>query len=271
MKSRYGLLSSLTAILLFIALESVSVLMVTEKGIVQRFKVLGTVRGLQAWGWNSSRKVAGYFNYKAENERLASENLQLRQQLARYEAASQELDSIATIVEPAFTYIGATVIKNSVDKQHNYLIVNRGEQDGVEAGMGVVTARGVIGIVGAVSRRYAYVYSLLNTDQSVSAKLAGNGAFGPMSWQGRRPDRVLLQEIPVHVAVSPGDTVLSSGFSTLYPPDIPIGCVVSAQVGKGSAQELTVQLFEDFRSLQNVYIVKNNRRQELEELYEKAR
>lgn len=271
MKSRYGLLSALTALLLFIVLETASVLMVVEKGVVQRFRVLGAVRSVQAWCWSRTRTITDHFNYKAENERLAAENLQLRQQLARYTTAERQLDSLALIVEPEFTYIGAAVVKNSVDRQHNFLIVNRGERDGVETGMGVVTARGVIGIVGAVSRGYAYVYSLLNTDQSVSGKLAGSGAFGPMTWPGRRPDRVILREIPVHVAVAPGDTVLSSGFSTIYPPDIPIGSVVESEVSKGSSQELTVQLFEDFRSLHNVYIVKNNRGQELEELYEKAR
>lgn len=271
MKSRYGLLSGLFAILLFIALETVSVLMVVNKGVVQRFQVLGAVRSVQAWSWSRTQKVADHFNYKAENERLAAENLQLQQQLARYTTASRQLDSLASVVNPEFTYRSAIVVKNSVDKQHNYLIINKGEEDGIAAGMGVVTARGIIGIVGAVSPHYAYVYSLLSTDQSVSAKLAGSGSFGPMSWPGRGPDKVILREIPVHVNVMPGDTVFSSGFSTIYPPDIPIGSVVSSEISKGSSQELTVRLFEDFRSLHNVYIVQNNHGQEIEGLYEKIR
>ena len=170
------------------------------------------------------------------------------------------------IIEPDYTFIGATVIRNSVDRQHNYLILDRGAKEGVEPGMGVVTARGVIGIVSAVSRHYSYVISLLNTEQSVSAKLAGSGAFGPMSWPGLAPDKAVLSEIPVHVQAAPGDTVLSSGFSTIYPPDIPIGRVVESKVNQGSSQDLTVLLFEDFRSLHNVYIVQNNRGEEIREL-----
>ena len=266
MKSRYGLLSSLTAIALFIILETFSIILVVKSGVVQRYKILGAVRSLEAWFWTRTSQATYYFNYKTENERLTDENLQLRQQLARYAAAKAELDSVVRIVEPEYTYIGATVIRNSVDRQHNYLILDRGAKEGVEPGMGVMTDHGVIGIVSAVSRHYAYVISLLNTEQSVSAKLAVSGAFGPMTWPGLAPDKAVLSEIPVHVQVAPGDTVLSSGFSTIYPPDIPIGRVESARINQGSSQDLTIILFEDFRSLHHVYIVKNNRGEEIREL-----
>lgn len=271
MKSRYALLSTLTAIALFILLETVSIVLVVNRGVVQRYKVLGAVRSIASWFWTQSSKATHYFSYKTENERLAAENLQLRQQLAGYAAARAELDGIVRVVEPEYTFIGATVIRNSVDRQHNYLILNRGEKDGVEPGMGVVTARGVIGVVSAVSPRYAYVISLLNTAHSVSVKLSGSGAFGPMTWTGRKPDQAILREIPVHIQTAPGDTVLSSGFSTIYPPDIPLGRVAESKISRGSSQELTVILFEDFRSLHNVYIVRNNHGQEIRELYETTR
>ncbi|MBR0223316.1 MAG: rod shape-determining protein MreC [Bacteroidales bacterium] len=271
MRNRNGLLSSLTAIALFIVLETFAIIMVVNDSVVQRYKVLGAVRSVESWFWARTSQIRYHLNYKSENERLAAENLQLRQQLALYAAAQAQLDSVVRFVEAEYTYIGATVIRNSVDRQHNYLILDRGEEEGVEAGMGVVTARGVIGIVRAVSRHYAYVISLLNTEQSVSAKLAASGAFGPMTWQGREPDRAVLSEIPVHIQAAPGDTVLSSGFSTIYPPDIPIGSVVESKISQGSSQELTIALFEDFRSLHNVYIVRNNRGQEIQQLYEEAR
>lgn len=271
MKSRYGLLSTLTAIVLFIALETLSLLLVVERGVVQRYKVLGAVHGVEAWFWQRTSQIGYYLNYRSENERLAAENLQLRQQLAQYAAARQQLDSVVRFVEPGgFSYVGATVIRNSVDRQHNFLVLDRGAKDGIEKGMGVVTARGVVGIISSVTRHYAYVISLLNTDQSVSAKLSESASFGPMSWKGTDPGEAVLTQIPVHVQAAPGDTVFSSGYSTIYPPDIPLGAVEKSTIRQGSSQDLTVTLFEDFRSLRNVYIVKNNRRQELEELYEQA-
>jgi len=271
MKNRFGLLSTLSAIALFIVLETLSILLVVENGVVQRYKVMGAVRSAQAWIWTRTSRIGYYFNYRTENERLAQENLNLRQQLARYTTAENRFDSLSLIVEPDYTFIGASVIKNSVDRQHNHLILDRGRKEGVEPGMGVITDKGVIGIIDAVSGHYAYVLSLLNVEQSVSAKLSGSGAFGPMAWTGKEPDRAVLREIPVHVSVAPGDTVFSSGFSTIYPPDIPLGSVVDSKISKGSSQDITIRLFEDFRTLHSVYIVKDNRKQEIEELYEQAR
>lgn len=269
MKSRSALLSSLSAVLLFLLLETLSVVMAVNNGVVQRYRVLGAVRSVESWFWKQTGKVTYYFNYRTENERLAAENMQLRQMLSSYEAAAArgELPAPRT-ADPDFTYIGATVIRNSVDKQHNFLVLDRGRRDGVTPGMGVVTSSGVVGIVDAVSRSYCYVLSLLGTGQSVSVKLSRDGSFGPLTWPGISEKRAVLREIPVHVSAAPGDTVVTSGFSSIYPPEIPVGRVVKANISKGSSQDIEVELFESFRSLHHVYIVGNNHAKELEELYE---
>ena len=268
MNNRSGLLSTISAILLFFVLVSFSIILVVKNGVVQRYRILGAARDLQAWVWTRTDAIGTYFNYHTENKRLAAENLQLKQELARYRTAERLLDSVAVRVEPDYSYLSAGIVKNTVDRQHNHLVIDRGRQDGIEPGLGVVTARGVVGIVGAVGERYAYVISILGAGQTVSAKLAGSGAFGPMTWPGTRPDRMVLREIPVHIQAAPGDTVLTSGYSTLYPPDIPVGSVVSTKVTQGSSQELTVALFEDFTTLHTVYVVRNNHQAEIEALYE---
>ena len=270
MRSRYGFISALTTALLFLVLEAASVVMMVNNGAIQRFKVVGAVRHVEAGIWGRTQQVRNYFNFRTENERLSAENLRLRQELARYATAAAALDSHYVTVTPDYTFIRAAVIRNSVNAQHNFLVLDRGTADGVERGMGVVTDQGVVGIVSAVSRRYCYVISLLSTGQSVSAKLAASGAFGPLHWPGLAPDQVLLREIPVHIQAAPGDTVVTSGYSTIYPPDIPIGSVVETRINQGSSQDLTVRLFEDFRTLHYVYIVRNNNGPELQELYEQA-
>ena len=267
MKSRSELLSALSAIVLFLLLETVSAILAARGGVVQRYRVLGAVRSVESWFWEKSRQAGYYFNYKTENERLAAENLELRRKLSSYEAAAARMEIPAPAdADPAFSYIGATVIKNSVDKQHNYLILDRGRDDGVEVGLGVVTARGVIGIVSGVSRHYCYVVSLLSADQSVSVKLAGDGSFGPMTWPGVSPEETVLREIPVHTAVAPGDTVVTSGYSTIYPAGIPVGSVRQTSIDRGMSQDIDIRLFESFRSLYHVYVVKNNHAEELEGL-----
>lgn len=268
MRSRYGFIFALSTVLLFLFLEAASIVMMVNNGVVQRFKVVGAIRHAEAGIWNRTQQIRNYFNYREENERLQAENLALRQELSRYTATA--LDSHIVTVTPDFTFISAAVIRNSVDAQHNYLVLDCGSDAGVEKGMGVITGRGVVGIVSAVTRNYAYVISLLSTGQSVSAKLTASGAFGPMYWSGTSIDKMMLREIPVHVQAAPGDTVVTSGFSTLYPPGIPIGTVLETRINQGSTQDLTVRLFEDFRSLHYVYIVRNNNGPELQELYEQA-
>ena len=270
MNNRSGLLSTLSAILLFLVLASFSIVLVVNNGAVQRFRLLGTARDLQAWGWTRTNNIRTFFHYRSENQRLVAENLELRQQLTRYQTADRLLDSVAVRVEPDFSYISANIVKNTVDRQHNHLVIDRGSKDGIEPGLGVVTAHGVVGIVNAVGDHYAYVISILGAGQTVSAKLAGSGAFGPMTWPGTRPDRMILREIPVHIQVAPGDTVVTSGYSILYPPDIPVGSVVSTQVSQGASQDLTVSLFEDFRTLHTVYVVRSNHQPEIEALYEQV-
>ena len=270
MNNRSGLLSTLSAILLFLVLAAFSIVLVVKNGAVQRFRLLGTARDLQAWGWTRTDNIRTFLQYRTENQRLVEENLQLQQQLARYQTAERMLDSVAVRVEPDFSYLSANIIKNTVDRQHNHLIIDRGRKDGIEPGLGVVTGRGVIGIVDAVGDHYAYVISILGAGQTVSAKLAESGAFGPMTWPGTRPDRMILREIPVHIQVNPGDTVVTSGYSIIDPPDIPLGSVVSTQVSQGASQELAIALFEDFRALHSVYVVRNNQQPEIEALYEQA-
>ena len=271
MRSRYGFISALTTVLLFVLLEAVSITLMVNSGAVQRFKVVGAVRTIEGGIWSRTRQIGNYFNYRTENERLNAENLRLHQELSRYAATAAAIDSHTVRVTPGFTYIGAIVIRNTVNTQHNYLILDRGSESGVREGMGVVTDRGVVGIVNAVSRNYAYVISVLGTGQSVSAKLAASGAFGPMYWPGTDPGQMILREIPVHIQAAPGDTVVTSGFSTIYPPDIPIGSVAASDINQGSSQDLTVRLFEDFRTLHYVYIVRNDNGPEIQELYEQAR
>lgn len=270
MRSRYGFISTLTTVLLFILLEAVSIILMVNNGAVQQFKVVGAVRAVEGAFWNRTRQIGNYFNLRTENERLNAENLQLKQELALYAAAAAALDSHQIVVTPGFTYIGATVVRNSVNSQHNYLVLDRGTEAGVEEGMGVVTDRGVVGIVSAVSRNYARVISLLSAGQSVSAKLAASGAFGPLYWPGVAPDKVLLREIPVHVQAAPGDTVVTSGYSSIYPPDIPLGSVIESRINQGSTQDLVIRLFEDFRTLHYVYIVRNENGPEIQELNEQV-
>lgn len=262
---RTNLISTLATVALFIFLEVISIVMISRNSIIQRYKVVGAVRSVQTSFWRTGQKISYFFDYRRENERLAAENLALRQELdgfRRYYEGSQ-FDSIVPM--SGFRYVSASVVKNSTNRQHNYLLLDKGAVDGIAEGMGVVTASGIVGIVNAVSDHYSYVISFLSKGQTISAKIAANNIFGPMTWTGRAPDKAHVSEIPAHTEVAVGDTITSSGYSTIYPPDIPLG-VVTATSNDGVSLDLSVDMFQNFKSLRHVYIVSNIHSDELKQL-----
>jgi rod shape-determining protein MreC len=136
----------------------------------------------------------------------------------------------------------------------------------VVKGAGVITGKGVVGVIDAVSEHHSYARSFKNHEMSVSSRLGKDGFIGPMSWDGSSSSRAILKEIPHHAEVAPGDTVYTSGFSTIFPADIPIGTTGEAEIVNGSTYEIEVILFEDFGKLKYVTIVENIGRKEIEEL-----
>ena len=234
--------------------------MVSKNSIVQRYRIMGDVRNSQSAMWNTSRKIQYFINYRVENERLAQENLKLREEVEKYRTMVDARDSYE--VEPLYSYIQARVLKNSTNKQYNYIILNKGADKGIKPGMGVITDKGIVGVVNAVEKHHCQVISFLSADQKVSAKVAKNGSFGPLYWNGHSVMNAVMSEIPAHTEVAVGDTITTSGFSTIYPPDIPVGRVAKIE-DVGVAKDLIVALFQDFSALQYVYVVTNNNFEEI--------
>ena len=258
-----GFIARLGTILLFIALETVSLLMIGRSGVVQRYKIAGAFRNAQYSLWKTGTSIGHYFGYSRENALLAEENCRLREELDAYKAAERDVPQ--TISAGDYTYIAATVLKNSVNRQDNFLILNRGERDGIRTGMGVITSGGVVGIVSAVDESRCRVVSFLSSGQSVSAKVSGSDAFGTLSWLGRSPSKALLTEIPAHIPVAEGDTVTTSGYSMIFPQGIPLGEVTSVS-SDGISTQARVRLFQQFNALQHVYIVRINAEDEIRRL-----
>ena len=125
---------------------------------------------------------------------------------------------------------------------------------------------GVVGIVDAVSRNYSYGRSFRNSDMVISARIGLTGTVGALSWDGIHSNGAVLREIPLHIRLNEGDTVYTSGFSSLFPPDIPLGTTGEYVVENGATYEVKIRLFEDFSSVRYVTVVSNTDREEITEL-----
>lgn len=266
MPKERSVVRNILTVAVFIILEIASVLMLSRNNQIQRLWIARISHGFMARTWGASQSVSNYFSLKRQNDELALENDRLQKLVRGYELAAREADpaSKPVLADNGFNYIPATIIKSSTNTQHNYLIIDKGSEDGVTRNSGIITDKGVIGIVDAVSSHYSYAISFLNTELFISARLGNSGAVGPLAWDGTGSDRAILKEIPLQFKFAPGDTVYTSGYSTIFPSDIPIGVAGESKIINGATNEIKVDLFQNHKALKYVTIVSNTRAAEIE-------
>lgn len=262
MQRRRTITGTLINTAVFILLEIAALGMLRHGDSLQDLFISRAAHGFLGYFWGVSENISDYASLRTENRHLAEEILRLTETITRLEeeaaaAAARDSADYTTAWRGKYELIPAEVIKNSVNKQHNYLIIGKGSDDGVRPQTGIITSRGVIGIVDAVSRHYSYAISFLNSDSSISARIGKDGAAGPMAWDGKGSGNALLREIPLQVKFEEGDTVYTSGFSTIFPPDIPIGRITGSRIVNGATFEIKVSLFQDFSSVRHVCLVRN--------------
>ena len=247
------------SVALFVLMEIAALMMLSHSGPLQKIWLSRVSYSIRGWVWGASESIGSYFSLASQNRDLAQENFSLQQELRKYRNAisTARQDSLTASLELSrdFEYIPASIRKVSRNRQHNYIILNKGSEDGIKPQSGIITAKGVIGIIDAVDRHYSYGISFMNTAMSVSARIGSSGAVGPMTWDGVSTDRAVLKEISLQNKFSPGDTVWTSGYSSIFPADIPLGIAGDSRIVNGAVNEIEVLLFQDFAALHYVTVV----------------
>ena len=253
---------------IFIALEIAALSMLRNNAPLQNTWIAKGGQAVMGGLWGMSQDVGDYFSLRQANDSLALENFRLRLRVAQIEKFVSDTLRISDI--PATTlgykYIPATISKISNNTQHNYIIIDKGSDFGVLQGDGVITGKGAVGVIDAVSRNFSYARSFKNHGMSISARVGKTGISGPLVWDGVSSNGALLKEIPLHMEIAVGDTIYTSGFSSIFPPDIPLGTTGESRIVNGSTSEIKVSLFEDFSALRYVTVVENLGRKEIKEL-----
>ena len=221
--------------------------------------------------YQTVRGITDYIYLRRISDSLVAENASLRARLAESKL-DNHVDSLKVTDTTGrftqhFTYLTARVIRNSVNQSANLIFLDKGKLHGLGKQMGVVNANGIVGQVISVRDNYAAVMSVLSKDFKVSAKLKKSEYFGNIHWDGVNTTTATMEEIPKHVPVKVGDTVVTSGFSELFPRNIMIGKVkkVKTQPDKNFL-EISLDLSTDFGNLNYVYVVKNLKRNEFQSL-----
>jgi rod shape-determining protein MreC len=212
-----------------------------------------------------SGNVKGYFSLKKANDELSRQNAYLSTLLPESSIKSKDITNSLNELNDSANYIykPAKVINNSINKSNNYITINRGSSSNIKSGTGIISARGLVGIVYNVSKNYSVVISLLNTKFRVSAKLRNSEYFGSLSWDSKSYQHAILSEIPSHVFLQAGEAIVTSGYSAIFPENILIGTIESFELGKGEGfYTIKVKLSVDFKNLTYVENVEKTTAQE---------
>ncbi len=208
--------------------------------------------------------IRDYLNLHQENRKLAEENAMLYNNLKGSYAIKDLRPDTST--RRKYHYLPARVINNSVNKQFNYITLDRGRKEGVEPDMAVINTDGIVGVVKSVSDNYASVLSVLNRDFRVSAKIKKNGYFGPLTWGGSSSNFATLVDIPHHVIINNGDTIVTSGYGGVFPEGFLVGTISDFRLKGGNYYEIKVRLSNDFRKLNSVQVIRNYEKTEIDSL-----
>lgn len=222
----------------------------------------------QVLAWSNAANEYG--NLRQVNAELAQENQQLNAQLAQLlqskPAAPTEYQADSAFAN-RFKFVVAKVVNNTTQFANNYITIDKGTDDGIRPGMGVISPTGVVGKVKVCNQHFSVITSILHSEYLVSSQLIKAGEIGSAKWDGVDPSLVKLMDIPRHKAVNKGDSVVTSGFNLTFPPGILVGRV--RQVGVQPNQtfhDITLDLATNFSNLSFVYIVENRLRAEQEQL-----
>ena len=219
--------------------------------------------------YSSYKGVTDYFYLRRFSDSLVAENANLRAQLydSKYDAkvdTGTVRDSTSKTIQN-YKYITARVLKNSVSDVSNLIYLDRGRLQGVEKQMGVINSNGIVGQVISVTDNYSVAMSVLSKDFKVSSIFKKNNFFGNIHWDGINAVTASLEDIPKHVPVKVGDTLMTSGFSQLFPRNVMIGKVQSVKMeADKNFLDIKVNLSTNFGSLGYVYVVNNIKKVEIQ-------
>ncbi|NJO02142.1 MAG: rod shape-determining protein MreC [Bacteroidia bacterium] len=261
MQSLILLIKQYRILLLFIALELVSIWMIVRNNYYQNATFFNSANYYTGVLLSWRQGVEDYFSLSYTNEELARENARLRALLSRERQRNRTLgpeNNPDSLVLNKYNYIAAEVVNNSTYQPRNYITLNKGRLDGIEPDMGVISSQGIVGKVSACSDHFSTVISLLHANMSASAQIKKNNELGSVRWDGRSPRFAKMLEISSHLNIKPGDTIVTSGYNATFPPKTPVGVVERVRKkAEETFYDIDVRLSTNFNRLSYVYVVKN--------------
>ncbi len=257
-------------VLLFIIIEAIALNYYAHSSFYTQAKILSRANSVVGGLQRSVFSVKHFFTLRSENEMLSARVAELENQLTLYrerEAAMAtdtvsmaHIDSMVIEQLSQYSYLSARITSNTINRNRNFITLNRGRQHGITEDMAVITPDGsMVGYVVSCSDRYSVVISILNTDFTTSGKIVGDEHFGSITWNARSPHKVQMSELTKYAEFEEGAPVISSGLSHIFPEGVKIGFVESfVENDNQTSFDVVVRLAADMTKISNVLVISNN-------------
>lgn len=239
------------------------------------FNIVGNVRKINA-------KLGAHIGLSKQNDKLLAENILLKNKVnnlktelelyKHYVPYSLNYRLVPDSIFPynRFEYLPCRTLYSTINTRFNYILLNIGSKQGVRKGMGVFSPEGVAGHVIGTSPDFSLAMSLLNRDFKLSAKVKNRNVIGTITWDGESPEFATLKYVPLHFHIQPGDTIVTSHYSTIFPEDYVIGKIYSiTPKDEDGFYNIKVQLSTDFYNLDYLYLVQHEAKESIDSLIAK--
>ncbi len=253
--------------LLFLLLFFISIVFTIQSHSYHKSKFINSANFLTGGIYNSVNNISEYLSLKSQNQILSEENNRLKSLLFNSENTTDSTYTDSVTYNGLYKIHTAKIIKNSYSATDNILLINKGTKDSIKEDFGIITSKGILGIIDNSSNNYSTVISILNTTSNISAQLKNTNHFGSLTWNGESPNIVQLTDVEKIAPVKEGDTIVTSGLSSIFPKDIHIGIVKDFKLDIAeNYYEINVTLFNDMTNLEHVHIIENKDIEEITNL-----
>ncbi|RCL64908.1 MAG: rod shape-determining protein MreC [Cryomorphaceae bacterium] len=272
-------------VFVYFLLLSFSLSLIFKTNLFQKSKIIIFSNSTANYFNEMFNNLNGYFDLRRVNSELVNENLFLKNQLENV-INKKQLDSLDNAI---FKYQNAKVISNSFSSFKNYLIIDKGLKHGLENEMGIISSKGIVGIINYTTKNYSSVMSVLNIDTKINAKVKRTSHFGTLEWNGLSSKNLLLNDIPETAEIKVGDSIITGGMSLIFPEGINIGVVseiikqknrndtianfmINNQVKIAKIQfkenylNIVVKLHTDMNNLDIVYVIESLNKEEFKNI-----
>jgi rod shape-determining protein MreC len=273
MQQLFYLISKFRYFLLFLVLETIALTLTIQNHSYQQSTFINSANFISGGIYNKVSSISDFINLKPENKRLSEENSRLKNWIEK--SKQIPINKIISQIDTGnstqkYKYISAKIINNNYSKRNNFLTLNKGAKQNLKIDLGVINSKGVIGVIKSVSKNYATVLSILNSNSKINVKLKNSPHFGTLFWNGKDYNIAQISDIPRQAIIKKGDTIVTGGKSAIFPEGINIGVIKDFKFENNQFKEINVTLFNDMSALSYVQVIMNYQKREQKELEQNA-